>query len=511
MIDTSSSMLYHISNLNDESHRISYQMATGKNMEKGSENSLLHKDLIDLDDKLRVTKGLKLQLDKTKAMNDTSDTNVGDVKKSVEAIKLDLMKALNDGLDRSDKQALSTNIKGIRETIFDRMNTQIDSEYIFAGSFPEKQTMVKDADFDLNGKVDFGGDSFLREIAVQPGSYRDRGVTAYDVAFYNSDSANPGDVLSFEEGESIIDDNGNEWKLNDSKNRLQKYDYNGVIIEPLEEIKVKTAASEKISLNLGLGTNTDALGDYSVKITDEAGVEHLYSYTATGDSTTVAPPGTYTTSAEEIFNHPNGLIAQIKADFPNSIGSASGDTLTIDVEGDAKIKVEVFDTDRKYNLKAENKIEADTTHQGQQNKFEATIPYSYEGSAFEAKHNYFDDLNKVINALDGYTTKLDGTRGSKADDDLVDDITRTVLDQTKQQFDATNVGHGELGGRNKVFEVAYDKIETQETHYDLLILEWGSANKTKLALESKALDLTYQSLYSTISKMNSMSLVNFLK
>ena len=106
---------------------------------------------------------------------------------------------------------------------------------------------------------------------------------------------------------------------------------------------------------------------------------------------------------------------------------------------------------------------------------------------------------------------LDGTKGPKADDDLVDDIIRKSLDQTKQQFDATNVGHGELGGRNKVFEVAYDKIETQETHYDLLILEWGSADKTKLALESKALDLTYQSLYSTISKMNSMSLVNFLK
>ena len=316
MIDTSSNMLYHIKNLNTESHRISYQMATGKNMEKGSENSLLHKDLIDLDDKLRVTKGLKLQLDKTKAMNDTSDTNVGDVKKSVEAIKLDLMKALNDGLDRSDKQALSTNIKGIRETIFDRMNTQIDGEYIFAGSFPEKQTMVKDADFKLNGKVDFGGDSFLREIAVQPGSYRDRGVTAYDVAFYNSDSANPGETLSFEEGERIIDDNGNEWKLNDSKNRLQKYDYNGVIIEPLEEIKVKTASSEKTTLDLGMGTNTDALGDYNIKITDEKGVEHVYSYTATGDSTTVAPAGTYTTSASEIFNHPNGINCSNRSRFP---------------------------------------------------------------------------------------------------------------------------------------------------------------------------------------------------
>ena len=66
MIDTSQNMLYHIGNLNTENQRISYQMATGKNLDKGSENSILHSNLIDLDDKLRVTEGLMLQITKTK-------------------------------------------------------------------------------------------------------------------------------------------------------------------------------------------------------------------------------------------------------------------------------------------------------------------------------------------------------------------------------------------------------------------------------------------------------------
>ena len=50
MINTSQNMLYHISNLNSENERITYQMATGTNQDKGSEDSILYSDLIDLDD-----------------------------------------------------------------------------------------------------------------------------------------------------------------------------------------------------------------------------------------------------------------------------------------------------------------------------------------------------------------------------------------------------------------------------------------------------------------------------
>jgi len=34
---------------------------------------------------------------------------------------------------------------------------------------------------------------------------------------------------------------------------------------------------------------------------------------------------------------------------------------------------------------------------------------------------------------------------------------------------------------------------------------------SKLAMESKALEMTYTALYSTVAKMNSLSLINFIK
>ena len=418
MIDTSKNMLYHIGNLNAENQRISYQTATGKKLNNGSDDALLHANLIDLDDKLRVTEGLKLQISKTKVINETADTSLEEIKRLLgtgeNTVQTDLLKGLNAGMDRSDKLALATNLRGIRDNMFDLVNVRVDGEYVFTGSETNKQTLVKDAQFDLNGKIEYGGDGFLREVAVQPGSYRDRGVTAYDVSFYTSSKAYAGDSFTFEEGERIIDENGFEWKLNTAGTELQKYDYNGNIYHPLND----NIANGDVT-KMAIDSNTSLLRD-----------------------DTAAAAGT---------------------------GQSVKTTYTINA-----------------------------------------LPTVPAGRVFEAKHSYFDDLNIVINALEGKATMLDGTTGGTISDELVRSTVSNGLEQTAKQFDASNIGHGELGGRNNVFNIAYDKLESQETHYNILIQKTGAADLAKLAMESKALELTYQSLYTTISKMNKLSLLNYI-
>ncbi len=405
MIDTSSSMLYYIGNLNTESQRISYQMATGENQELGSEDAMLHASLINIEDKLRVTESLKLQITKSNVMNEVADSSMEELKNilgtGTNSIQTDLLKGLNSGMQRSDMLALATNLRGMRENMIDLVNVRVDNEYVFAGSDSTEQTMTKDADFDLNGQIEFDGDGFLREIAVQPGSYRDRGITAYDVVFYTASKANAGETFTFSDGERIIDESGHEWKLNEAGTMLQQYDLNGVIYHPPVEEPI-----------------------------------------------TVTTPEVY----------------------PNADGQVTKATYSIDV------------------------------------------PAADAGRVFEAKHNYFDDLNVIINALEGYRTGPDGQKDTAIE--LTDEEIRKTLSNglelTSTQFDATNVGHGELGGRNAVFEVAYEKLVTQETHYNILLQETGGADMAKLAMESAALEMTYSALYSTISKMNSMSLVNFI-
>jgi len=415
MIDTSRNMLFHVKNLNMESQRISYQMGTKKNLQNGSDDSLLHADIIQIEDKLRVTQNLKLQIVKSQAANAVSDSSFKEMKNLLDKVKTDLLKGLNDGMQRSDKLALATNLRGIRENMIDLSNVRVDGEYVFAGSVSTVQTIVKDADYANNGQVSFEGNGFLRKIAVQPGSYRDRGVTGYDVAFYTASKAIAGESFSFKEGERIIDSEGHEWKLNGAEDKLQRYDHNGAIYHPPVEINIINPSVPAVA------------------------VEANASQQAT----------------KRVFTT-NGVI-------PNSITTSSGEVIDI------------------------------------------------QHIQFEAKHNYFEDLNVIINALEGYSTKLDGTKASIINDALVDTTLRKGLDQTSSQFNASNIGHGELGGRNNVFNIAHDKLLSQETHYNILLTKTSGADLTKLAMESKALQMTYSGLYSTISRMNELSFVNYIK
>jgi len=491
MIDMSRNMMYHITNLNTQSERISYQMATGKAQDKGSEDSVMHSKIINLEDKIRVTEGLKLQIEKTRALNDTSDINIAETKTSLESIKLDIMKALNDGMDRSDKLALATNLKGIREGIIDMVNTNIDGEYIFSGSVTTNVTLSKDNEFELNGKVEFGGDGFLREVAVAPGSYRDRGVTAYDVIFYNASSASAGETFTFSEGERIIDENGNEWKLNATKDYLQQYDKNGNLSSPIIEISASIPSSNSIKVDLGIGTNADASGDYNIVVDGTT-----YTYTAGGAD-----------DAATVFA---SLKASIEADgYTVSASLENDDQFTI--HHSSNITVSVSNTDPNYNTVATNEQEVSGSSIAIPGTFSVNIPTEPAGRLLEAKHNYFDDLNVIINALEGYGTALDGTKSIVIDNAQVDNIMKEYLGRTTTQYDYTNIGHGELGGRNSVFEVSYEKLESQLTQYNIFYQETAGADLAKLAMESKSLELTYQSLYSTIAKMNQLSLINFLK
>lgn len=499
MIDTTRSMMYHIGNLNSESQRISYQTSTGKVLEKGSDDAMLHSDLINLEDKYRVSESLSLQITKTRALNDTADVSMKQMKESLDKIKIDLMKALNDGMDRSDKLALASNIKGIRENMVDLVNKDVDGEHIFAGSFPEKTTMVKDKDYDLNGQIDFNGDAFLRKVAVQPGSYRERGITAHDVAFYNTDTSADDGAITFKTRELVVDQDGHTWKAdltdpNDPK--LVKQDHNGIATAEYMEISSIVYEPKQFQIR----------GDVTTGET--------FTLNLTGGISGAQPAITYTAVAGDTANDiARELASQVDAlgfmtatsDLDGNINWSSTEAISFTMSADKDAifgaPEATYTTETKASATGAGRISAQTS----------------SGLLLETKHNYFDDLNEIINALEGYETiKMEnntntGKKGNIIENAKVDIVIQSLLDNTSKQYDATNVGHGELGGRNAVFNVAQEKISAQLTHYNILIQETGGADLVKLAMESKALEVTYQSLFSTISKMNQLSLVNYLK
>ena len=703
MIDMTSQMMNHISNLNHENQRISNQLSTGKALQNGSDNSILYGKVINIEDEIRVNEGLKLQIDNTIAQNNVADSSIGELKTSIDLIKVDLMKSLNYGMDDGARHALAVNIQGIRENLFTIANTTINGEQIFSGSDTTAVTFTKDVNYITNGKISYGGDGLLRKVAVEDSTYRDRGITGFDTLMYNASTAGDSEVLEFTANERVIDEHGQEWKfrqvdtislggtleaddkykvtigsktiiatganetallesfkqqinldvdtsksvvadivdgklvltaktsdisfktsvatveaddsssdsqymLLNSGGKLLQYERDGTIKEPvvnridtltvvnIEDTDVLKVTIDGIEISVTSGNDVEADMAEAIKnkINQNSTLFEKYYVTRSGDSIVIKPRSeddTYTVSTDitntsggsaPTFNKASAITVtqptdveeitvDVVANRTDTIGVGgtfeSGDKFTVTINGKevvvdaetdnattaSKIVTELnTNSDTKDVVKAIIDPDDDTkviiTGRTSTSEFytsvkttqddgtvadaqiftisttvatgdDATTIAKYKtqtgeitGSRFlEAKHSYFEDLNIMINALNGYTTNIDGTKGVVADDTKRSDILRDSLGKTSSQYDATNVGHSELGGRNHAFNVALERVTSKVVHYNILLQEVGGADLSKLAMESKSLEMTYQALYSTVSKMHSLSLLNFLK
>lgn len=384
MISQTEKTLYRLSNLDALQQKLSYQTSTRKKLEQGSDDSVLYSRVISVDDKIRTFEGLKTQIERTKIQNNTSDSSMKEIKNIIDSMKGELIKANTSTTNDNGLAAIAASIEGSKENLYDLVNTQVEGEYVFSGSDSSIKPFEKNAD----GTISYMGDNKLRRIAVEEGSYRDRGLNGFDAMFYSTDSATKSDpTLNFSEDQRIVDQEGNEWKLNVAKTALEKYDYDG----------------------------------------------NLTSDTAT--VTNAGTPPVYT-----------------------------------------------LDLTSKYSPNP--------------------IP---DGTKFEAKTNIFDLVDKLVNGL----KKVD-VNGNPISNEESKAIISQGLDQINKAYESLNVAHAELGGKNAVFEVALDRVSSKLTQYNILSQELGAADLTEVAVKAKALELTYTALYSTISKTNQLSLVNFM-
>ena len=380
MITQTEQMSYRLSILNTQQQKLTYQTSTKEILQDGSDDSMLYSRIILVDEKVRTYEGLKSQIQKTKVQNNMADSSMAEIKKLLENIKEQLVKANTATTTDDGLTAIASSLAGLKENLFQLANTQVENEYVFAGS----DSSVKPFEKDANGKVTYLGDSKLKKVAIEEGSYRERGITGFDMMTYPSSTAHKGGTLTFKETDRIIDQGGNEWKLNSPTNdTLTKYDLNG-----------------------------NATTDTITPVTNDA----------------LTPP-TYSAS------------------MPN-----------------------------------------------------------VDGTKFEAKTNIFDLIDATVNAL----KKVD-SNGNPISVEESRALVANYQGEVDKAYDAVNIAHADLGGKNKIFEISLERVSSKLTQFDILSLNLGSADLAQVAIESKALELTYTALYSTISKTNELSLVNFLK
>jgi flagellar hook-associated protein 3 FlgL len=126
-------------------------------------------------------------------------------------------------------------------------------------------------------------------------------------------------------------------------------------------------------------------------------------------------------------------------------------------------------------------------------------------TALESKHSTFDDLDEIINTL-----RQQDSNGNAITEDEANTLLSNSLDKIKTAYDTMNVSHSRLGTRTSSID-NYESIVTSKlTNLNILQENYSGADLTALAVESQSLENTYTALYSTINKINNLSLVKYL-
>lgn len=371
------STTYRLGNLDNYQAKLNFQMG-GSKLQFGSDDSVTFGRLTHTEDKIKTQKGIVEQIERADVLNKTSDTAMKEVKLLLEKIKAEeLIKANTSTTSIEGLEAIAGVIEGYKQNLFNLANTQTEGQYVFAGS----DASVKPFSMDAAGKVTYNGDSDLRKIAVDEGSYRERGINGIDAFFYVADSASKGATLTFKDGDRITDQDGKEWVFDNVANTLTKTNWDG-------------------------STQTLVV------------------------TPPVAPATEYTT----------------------------------------------------------------------------TVPNT-DGTKFEARRNMFDMLDEAISSLRGLDSAGNPTLTYE---DRRAGISKAIDESTKA-YDTAIIAHSELGAKNKTFEVSKERAEAKINQLSILEIELGSSNKSEVAVELKALEISYTALYSTINRTFELSLTNFLR
>lgn len=117
----------------------------------------------------------------------------------------------------------------------------------------------------------------------------------------------------------------------------------------------------------------------------------------------------------------------------------------------------------------------------------------------------FDLLDDIVDALN-----LEDSDGNTISEDEASEILSAAQDKLNDAYDSINISHSLLGTRTNTIENYQSSIEAKLTNLMVLEEEYASADLTTLAVEAQSLENTYTALYSTINRVNSLSLVNYL-
>lgn len=164
----------------------------------------------------------------------------------------------------------------------------------------------------------------------------------------------------------------------------------------------------------------------------------------------------------------------------------------------------IIDTDKVFENGDLTKNSIEVTSSGTPLVYTAITPVGIN-KTFDVKTNIFDDIDEIINALNEKDSL-----GNPISEESANDILSLKMEDIDKSYNQVNLAHAKVGNRNKIISNYEGKNSAKLTNLNIYYEETASADLTKLAVEAQSLELTYQTLYSTITKVNKLSLINYM-
>ena len=124
----------------------------------------------------------------------------------------------------------------------------------------------------------------------------------------------------------------------------------------------------------------------------------------------------------------------------------------------------------------------------------------------KANLNFFDELDAVIASVENGALNLDSTSGDPRSIGIQNSLSK--LDLMNNHF---NNSQAQIGIRSKSFEISLQKTSALEVNVANLKAQTTEVDMAETILKLNQITLSYQAMLQTISKVNSLSLVNYMK
>ncbi|WP_320034045.1 hypothetical protein [Halarcobacter sp.] len=454
MIKSLSSISYNLSLLDKLNHKVNTALSTQEALEYGSDDSVLYSKILGIRGDINSYDSISQHIDLSKAFNTTSDDTMAQVKNITQSTIAELIEANTDTTGQNQREIIATQLEDFRESLLALSNTEVDGQYLFSGVNTNVMSFTKDPN---TGVISYQSDNSTKKINVEDATYTAQGINGIEAFYYvdtevsSGQKFGQGDTFTFDSTETVMDDDGNVWQLVDT-NGDTSFD--------------------------GLYINGDT-STTPIPVTDN------------GDGTVT------------MTNNTSNVVLNISSDGDSF--TFTSNNIILDKEGNEWELTDINNDGTFDNLFING--DTTTTPISVVDNGDGTFTASNTSVAeLEVHRSVFDDLDTVITAL-RLKDKDDNTITVGDQKDVISD----VLDRMNRAFESQNISHSLVGTRTSTIESYGSIVSTKLTNLKILEKEYATADLTELGIQAKALEITYTALYSTISRVNELSLVNYMR